>query len=221
VAEQQTSPPAVRCVYRNETRAVHADAGSDVWAGIRETALVENISGSAPRQATWFKTSWSDRELRILFHAEDSDAWATLTAHDAPLYEEEVVEVFLDPVGDLECYFEIEVNPLNATLDVVLRRTGAGYRKNFDWHCEGLRTAVKKHAGSWDAELSIPFASMGCEVPREGRSWRANFLRIDRPKGAPRELSAWSPTRCGTFHDPRRFGFVEFAADRMAHARRY
>jgi hypothetical protein len=59
------------------------------------------------------------------------------------------VELFLDPVGDLESYFEIEVNPLNAVLDLVLRRTRSGYAKNFAWRCEGLRTAVKRTASGW------------------------------------------------------------------------
>ena len=92
----------------------------------------------------------------MLFHAEDTHAWATMTERDAPLYEEEVVEVFLDPVGDLESYFEIEVNPLNTVLDLVLRKNRSGYVKDFAWQCEGLRTAVVKREAAWTTELAIP-----------------------------------------------------------------
>jgi hypothetical protein len=156
------------------------------------------------------KLGWTQDELRVLFHCADTHPWATMTERDAPLYEEEVVEVFLDPVGDLESYFEIEVNPLNAVLDLVLRRNRSGYAKDFAWRCEDLRTAAQISDSTWTAEFAIPFRSLVAEPPQPGSQWRANFFRIDRPRETPRELSAWSPTRLGTFHVPERFGVIEF-----------
>jgi hypothetical protein len=156
------------------------------------------------------RVAWSERELRVRFEAADSNPAATLTQRDAPLYEEEVVEVFLEPFGDLETYFEIEVNPLNAVLDLMLRRNRSGYLKDTRWQCEGLRTAVTRTVDGWSAELSIPFSSIVLEPPRAGTRWRVNFLRIDRPEHRERELSAWSPTRVPNFHVPQRFGVLEF-----------
>ena len=162
-------------------------------------------------QAASVRVAWDANELRVLFYAEDTHIHATLTERDAPLYTEEVVEVFLDPVGDGECYFEIEVNPLNAVLDLVLRRNRSGYAKDVSWDCEGLRTQVRREASAWSAEMSIPFRSLAAASPAPGGKWRANFLRIDRPPGTPRELSAWSPTGLANFHVPERFGVIEFA----------
>jgi hypothetical protein len=133
-----------------------------------------------------------------------------LTRRDAPLYQEETVEVFLDPFGDLDCYFEIEVNPLNTVLDLMLRRIGRGWRKEFAWRCEGLETFAEIVPGGWKAQMSIPFAALAPEPPAPGAVWRANFNRIDRPENADRELSAWSPTLRNTFHDTGRFGYLEF-----------
>ncbi|HWB60698.1 MAG TPA: carbohydrate-binding family 9-like protein [Chthoniobacteraceae bacterium] len=183
---------------------------ADFWRGIEPVHLKENVGGGQPAQATWFKTAWTEAELRVLFHATDNDAWATHTAHDAPLYEEEVVEVFLDPAGDLQSYFEIEVNPLNAVCDLVLRRTRGGLRKDFGWHCEGLKTSVNKTANAWTVEIAIPFASLAPGLPSPGKPWRANFYRIDRPKNARWELSAWSPTGRELFHVPEQFGYLDF-----------
>ena len=150
--------------------------------------------------------------MRVLFHSTDSDAWATHTGHDEPLYEEEVVEVFLDPVGDLQSYFEIEVNPLNTVCDLVLRRVRNGWRKDFAWHCEGLKTVTTRCENSWTVEMTIPFASLGPDAfPTAGKCWRVNFFRIDRPKNSPWELSAWSPTGKPLFHVQEKFGFLEFA----------
>ena len=196
-------PPRLECLYIENEEA-------DFWANVPTVHLRENVTSNAPQQATWFKTAWNERELLVLFHAEDNEAWATLTQHDAPLYNEEVVEIFFDPAGDLGCYFEIEVNPLNAVCDLVLRRNRSGYLKDFGWHCEGLRTSVAQTPGYWSVEMAIPFASLAVAPPPAGRMWRANFFRIDRPKSAPRELSAWSPTGLPLFHVPEKFGFLEF-----------
>jgi hypothetical protein len=168
------------------------------------------VTADPPQQATELRVTWSRTELRVLFYCADDDAWATLTERDAPLYKEEVVEVFLDPVGDLESYFEIEVNPLNAVLDVVLRRSRVGYLKNFRWDCEGLRTCVSKTLKGWCAELSVPFASLAANAPQPGARWRANFARIDRAANAERELTAWSPTFRPSFHTPERFGVLHY-----------
>jgi hypothetical protein len=158
------------------------------------------------------RCAWDASEFRILFQCADDYVWATLTERDGPLYTEEVVEIFLDPVGDLESYFEIEVNPLNTVLDLVLRKTASGYRKDFSWQCEGLRTRVEKNGSGWSVEISIPFHSLSAEAALAGTRWRMNFCRIDRPVGRERELSAWSPPRRGSFHTPERFGLVEFAS---------
>ena len=201
--------PTLLCGQR-AAGVLSADAQSEFWRAIPAVGFREAVSGAEPHQGTSVRAVWSAEELRLLFHAADTHAWATLTERDAPLYEEEVVEVFLDPVGDLESYFEIEVNPLNAVLDLVLRRNRSGYAKDFAWRCEGLRTAVTKSANAWSAELSIPFRSLIAAPPNVGDRWRVNFCRIDRPPGMPRELTSWSPTGRANFHTPERFGTMEF-----------
>jgi hypothetical protein len=201
--------PAMRCEHR-VMGAVAADPQSEPWRDMPGFAFSTAVDGAPPTQGTEVKSAWDDTDWRVLFAATDTHVWATLKERGAPLYQEEVVEVFVDPVGDLECYFEIEVNPLNAVLEVVLRRNRSGYVRDFAWRCEGLRTAVRRTETGWCAELAIPFGSLIAEPPRPGTRWRANFCRIDRPPGVERELSAWSPPGRGTFHTPERFGWVEF-----------
>ena len=206
-----TPLPRLEC-KRRALGSVTAQTEAAHWNGIAPVFLKETVTGAQPQQPTWIKAAWDACELRILFHAADTHAWATHTAHDAPLYDEEVVEIFFDPVGDLESYFEIEVNPLNAVCDLVLRRSRSGYRKDFAWHCEGLQTSVVKNETAWTAEISIPFASLGPGLPAAGKPWRANFYRIDRPKNSPWELSAWSPTGLPFFHVQEKFGWLDFTS---------
>jgi hypothetical protein len=208
---QITDPlPIVHCA-RAQLGDLSADPAREPWRSAQRIALKEAIAGGAPAQATSFALLRDDAELRVLFDCTDSDPWATLTTRKSPLYNEEVVELFLDPAADLLAYFEIELNPLNAVLDLVVRRTRTGLRKEFRWECEGLRTVVKRDERGWVAEMSIPFRAIAPEPPRPGTQWRANFCRIDRPRGRDWELSAWSPTGRPRFHTPERFGIVHFA----------
>lgn len=170
----------------------------------------ENVGGGVPEQGTEVACAWDERELRVRFVCVDREPWATIAQRDGPLWEEEVVELFLDPVGDGESYFEIEVNPLGTVLDLVLRRNRSGYKKDFAWDCEGLRADVRRTDGGWEVEMGIPFASIVNGAPKAGAEWRVNFTRIDRPRDRERELSAWVPTRLGTFHAPERFGVLRF-----------
>jgi hypothetical protein len=172
--------------------------------------LLDNLTAAQPRQPSTVTLSRTETHLHIHFNCADTHPWATLTQRDAPLYTEEVVEVFLDPFGDLECYFEIEVNPLNTVLDLMLRRIGKGWRKEFAWSCAGLETTTALTDSGWTASLAIPFAAFLTGPPASGAAWRANFLRIDRLAGNPRELSAWSPTGQNTFHVTQCFGHLLF-----------
>jgi hypothetical protein len=203
----ESSLPRLLCPYR-VLSPVSADTNAAHWENVPFTPLLDSVSGSEPVQATRFRVVHDERELRVLFAADDVHPWANYTQRDDPLYEEEVVEVFLDPVGDLEGYFEFEVNPKNARLDLVLRRVPSGYRKDFRWRCEGFVSEVRISNGIWTTEMAIPFASLGNAVP--AGEWRANFYRIDRPPGQPWELSAWSPTRVAAFHVAQRFGILAF-----------
>jgi hypothetical protein len=195
---------------RLEFGELGADAEVTPWERIEPLHLVETVTGAPPEQGTQVRVGASATALRVLFACDDREPWATLTQRDAPLYTEEVVELFVDPMGDLESYFEIEVNPLNAVLDLVLRRNRSGYAKNFAWNCAGLRTAVRRTPLGWNAELEIPFASVASETPQPGTRWRLNLFRIDRPTGKERELSAWSATGRPLFHVPEQFGWLEF-----------
>lgn len=204
--------PRLICT-RRETGEVTADVSASFWSDIEPVYLQEAVGGAELRQKTAVRTAWDETEWRVLFDCEDVNPWATLRQRDDPLYQEETVEIFFDPVGDLHGYFEIEVNPLNAVLDLVFRKSVSGYKGDRAWDCEGLRTAVLRTAKGWSAEIAIPFTSVADRAPKTGDLWRVNFCRIDRPggiSGPDRELSAWSPPLRANFHTPERFGVVEF-----------
>jgi hypothetical protein len=173
--------------------------------------LSENVSGGRPKWGTEVKLGWDGESIHGIFVCQDPEPWATKTTRDDALWEEEVVELFLDPFGDGLSYFEIGINPLNAVCDLFVRRVRTGLRKEFAWDCQNLVTSAGVLPFGWVAAFRIPIRSLGDCHPSRSPSWRANFVRIERPREKVRELSAWAPTLMRTFHVPRRFGTIRFA----------
>lgn len=180
-------------------------------------ALVDAVTGAAPAQPTQVELVDDGERLIATFLASDADPWATRTARDAPLWEEEVVELFLcadeRSAATPRRYVEFEVNPLGALFDAAVESPHGDrtdWRVDAGWNCEGIEAGalVEPHAGRWRARLAVPWAA----VPGGGREqtiWRCNLLRIDRPRdGRTVQYSAWSPTFVAPadFHRPARFG---------------
>ena len=115
--------------FRQELGELTVEVNAAPWRDLTPVFLSDAVTGAQPQQVTQVRVAWSAIEWRVLFHAADADAWATFTERDAPLYEEETVEVFFDPVGDLRGYFEIEVNPLGTVLDIAFRRNRSELRR--------------------------------------------------------------------------------------------
>jgi hypothetical protein len=202
--------PEVLCPKTARWDLTSLDALNDVWANCCRISLRENLAGHQPRWGTEVRLGWSGDVLQGLFLCQDPEPWATKTKRGDSLWEEEVVELFLDPFGDSLSYFEIEINPLNTVTDLFIRRTWTGLKKDFRWNCEGLVTACGTLPYGWMAAFQIPFESLGDCHPTRSPVWRANFTRIERPKDQPPELSAWSPTHLNSFHVSGRFGLMRF-----------
>ncbi len=73
--------------------------------------------------ATRFRAQWTPSTLYVRFDADDTSPWFTMSRRDAPIWEEEVVEIFLDPAGLGIDYFELEISPATVVCDLRVRRT--------------------------------------------------------------------------------------------------
>ena len=194
----------------------------DPWAFPPSCAPVRMrraTDGSTPRLATSVAAYRGDLFLTILYSSADDHVVATHLEHDAPLYEEDVVEAFLAPNSAQE-YFELEVSPRGTTFDARIESPDgvrATMRADRAWTCDGLFAAVRKVVESdgtmsIDTVLRIPFASLDVPPPRAGDTWRANFFRIDRHPRRGDEFSAWQPTlrTPPDFHVVAAFGTLRF-----------
>ncbi len=150
------------------------------------------------QQATRAKIVWGEEALYIAFACRDTDMWALYTEEDDPMWSEEVVEAFIDPDGDGRDYLEVEVNPLNAIVDLHIGSVSPEWVSDKDWDIAGLQTAVGVHGTvndstdvdtGWSVEMAIPWNAFAPTItgggrPSVGDRWRLNLYRIERGAGA-------------------------------------
>lgn len=219
--------PLYVCKKVNEKLTLTGKLNDPLWQTAKIVPLNDAITGKPGRFATNMRVLYDDRYLYVGFSCEDDYIWGTVTERDGPIWDEECVELFLNPANTIHQYYEINVSPKNVIYDSVIlnNRTPDKPLEPFigfpQWDAEGLKTAVHvagqldkpDGAQHWTAELAVPFAVLfGAKnkPPQNGDVWRANFYRIDSPEKGNREHYAWSPTGKAAFHLPWRFGFLRF-----------
>ena len=72
-----------------------------------------------PRFATRAKMLWDDDYFYFAADIEEPHLWATLTARDSVIFQDNDFEIFIDPDGDTHNYFELEINAF-ATLGMAI-----------------------------------------------------------------------------------------------------
>jgi hypothetical protein len=198
--------------------------------------------GTKPRPTfnTTVKMMWDSQYLYIGAVLEEPHLWGTLKKYDDIIYRDHDFEVFLDPTGDGEQYFEIEINVLGTLMDLYMNKP---YKKGgtFDlgWNATGIITAV--HASgtinnnsdidsNWTVEMAIPFSAISklnrAAIPSTTKPWRINFSRVqwtlepfgmsyqkklkENKKPISEHNWVWSPTGIIDMHVPVKWGYLYF-----------
>jgi predicted esterase len=236
---QPISPGTYLC--RRATTAIVIDGNLDdtAWSAARWTENFVDIEGRAkpkPRLRTRAKLLWDDDYLYIAAELWDPHVWATLTNHDAVIFRDPDFEVFIDPQGKTEPYYEFEMNALNTTWDLLLDKPYMdGGKPHNEWDILGLKSAVHingtlndpadKDRG-WTVELAFPWKVLSEQArhggpPSEGEQWRIDFSRVEwqvtvtnglyhKVPGTPENNWVWSPSGVVDMHRPEMWGLVQF-----------
>lgn len=203
----------------NDESAALVGAASRVWA---ETPAIE---WGPDRYRTRFQARWDAAALHVRFDAVDDSPWHTMTSRDAHLWDEEVVELFLDADGSGRNYAELEINPINVVCDLRVERPWPSLKSLTSWDWVGLETGVeplRTRQGAvqgWTAVARLPWAGLRSLYPAAGgvvlpppagSAWRFNVFRIKRPGGPKKPndgaiYAAFSKPAGDSFHDPAAF----------------
>jgi len=192
-----------------------------VWTKVSPLRnLRNNLDGSPGAAKTEAKILYDDDFLYVSFRSTDKNIWATLKRRDEHLWDEEVVELFVQADPHQTSYIELEVNPLGTMLDIYLLdiRKPLHYES---WNSQRLKWGVelfgtvdgKDGDREWTCEIALPMEDVVTArnlPPQAGDRWRINLYRME--KLPIPELLAWSPTFKDDFHVPERFGEIIFTS---------
>ncbi len=158
-------------------------------------ADIEGDSKPTPIYRTRVKMLWDNKYLYIAAEIQEPNLWATLRQKDTVIYYDNDFEIFIDPNGSTQPYYETEINPLGTVWDLLLTkpyRDGNRVAVNA-WDIEGLKVGIALHGTlnnpsdvdtGWTVELAFPWKVLGqCASngapPKEGAQWRINFSRVE------------------------------------------
>ena len=227
-AQRLSTPRHYVCYRTAEKIKIDGKLNERSWSKAAATESFVDISGDGfpkPVYDTKARMMWDDDYLYVAAVLEEPNIVANLTQRDTIIYHDNDFEVFIDPTGDGQCYFEIENNARGVVFDLMLDRA---YRSggNFyvQWDCPGLKLAVS-HNGtlnkpgdkdrSWTVEMAIPHKAITRNFTNPllaGNTWRLNFSRVEwLKKGGPEENWVWTPTGEINMHAPNQWGFLQFS----------
>lgn len=154
---------------------------------------IEGDRNPKPSLQTRVKMLWDEEYLYFYAELEEPHIWAKLNERDTVIFYDNDFEIFIDPDGDTQAYYEFEVNAFNTVWDLFLTRA---YRDNGqaidNWNINGLRSAVHIEGTInnpadkdkyWAVEVAMPWtaleeAAFKGKKPKANDSWRLNFSRV-------------------------------------------
>jgi hypothetical protein len=225
-------PPSTIAVRADGEITIDGDLTEASWqAAPRTQAFVNTVDGSNADIRASARVLWDDRNMYVAFEVADRFVSNTITERDGHLWEQDAVEIMLDPDGDEANYFEIQVSPTNVVFDTRYdtRRQPQPFgdvawnsRLTAAVHVRGTANDEAADQG-YIAEIAIPWQAFragrpAAVRPDAGGNWRMNFYVMDKRQGGAMGSAGWSPTHERDFHVPSRFGTVTFQGEQQAAA---
>jgi hypothetical protein len=152
--------------YRTEDDiTVDGELDEEAWKRVPQSPrFVDLVDGEPGIHDTRAAVLWDDEYLYVGFWVEEPQVEASLTERDAPIYEDNDVELF---VAGPDAYYEFEINAFGTIYEVFFVWEDAYEAKGYD----------EVPAFDTDAEDVRPFDGVGYDHPRGDRIgfWNWDF----------------------------------------------
>jgi hypothetical protein len=193
------------------------------WKKAKATSAFKNTrTGEKGAFKASSRLMYDAKHLYAAFEVTDTLLKSSFENRDDHLWEQDAVEIMVDPDGDGKNYFEIQVAPSGVVFDT---RYDSPRKPqplgHLDWDCQAVaKVETKGKLNDEDAdegyvvEMAIPWQAFAtgtppAKAPRAREIWRVNLFVMDTQK-AGQQTVGWSPPRVSDFHTLDRFGRLEF-----------
>ncbi len=185
------------CYRSSEKIIIDGNVYKDAWLKVPWSDFFIDIEGDAiplPYYQTRVKMLYDSVYLYIAAEMEEQHIWGYLENRDDIIYRDNDFEVFIDPLGSGDSYFEVEINALGTIMDLYLTKPyNKGGKADLSWNASELQKAVKIYGSlndstqkdiKWTIEMAIPWDAYksrveSIEPPANGDVWRMNFSRVE------------------------------------------
>ena len=139
-------PPAqadpIPCYLTSDPIEIDGRPDEAAWKQAPEIPLRFDGLGNpvAPTRAS-ARFLWDGKDLYVAITAQDRDIGSTLSGRDARLWEEDVLELFIQPLESSLVYYEFEFSPTNQIFDAYWVKRGTPLDEATPWNSQ-LRVAV-------------------------------------------------------------------------------
>ncbi len=239
-----TVPRSYNIIKTSQPLNIDGKNDESAWSKAAWSEPFEDIEGKPEKQpatSTRFKLLWDNENLYVYCRFDEEHIWATLKEHDQSIFQDNALEMFIDPDGDTHNYMEFQINAFSAVWDLLLNKPPRnGGPSITDWDIKGLKKAVfidgtlnnpADKDKFWGIELAVPLRTFrfagNNSIPKIGSTWKMNVTRVQREvdikdgtyvkrlgtNGRPVQpgYSCWSVPGLINFHYPERWGVVRFA----------
>ena len=195
IAAVSAGPAPLSCRTTDTPPVIDGDLADSVWENFTAIATIEDFVHydkvePAPVKSTVYLTRDAEA-LYMGFDLAEPDMdrlVATRRQGDADLYNEECIQIELQPGGPEDVVTVLYFSPKAVThqLRIDPSRSHSGtHDSNPSWEAAAALAEAR-----WTAELRIPYASLGVEPPKPGDRWRMNIHRFRHTQGQM-EVYSW------------------------------
>ena len=164
------------------------------WTDAPWTEYFIDIEGDlkpAPAYKTRVKMLWDANYLYVAAEMEEPHLWANKQPEKDIIFRDNVFKIFIDPDNNMNDDFEIQINPQNKMLFLIMNKPyrDAGTPVT-GWNPIAYKSGVKllgtiNNSGDtdkgWLAEIAIPLAALKFDPlnAKQNTNFRINFLRTN------------------------------------------
>lgn len=216
LAQKRGPLPKLRLVSDAEGVVIDGRLDDAYWQKCPSSAngrLRELQTGRVPTFGTSFKAGWQGGRLLFAIRCEERRGErpvSTTTRTDDPaIWRGDLIEIQI--ATESHSYYQIAVSPAGHVVDL---DRGAPKGQWFGWDSKA-EAAVHVAEDHWTVEIALPVTQdendplhqMLGRKPTQSLPWHVNLCR-QRTREDGQELSAYSPTGTGAFHEPMKFAYL-------------
>ena len=211
-AISEFAPVSTAAVARVRSEVSLDDWADDAtWADALVNEIQKTLTSEPVPQKTVFTLAYDAKNLYIYARCLEpnlSQIKAATHNNDVGGFSDDSIELFVDPSGKGETYYQFCINSRGTVYDALENPTAIGATATITWDSDiKVKTAIGRDA--WELRAALPFANLVKEPPKSGSTWRFNLCRNRFSEPGKPPYSAWSLTPAG-FKDPPRFGIITF-----------